>query len=180
VIGVLALQGGFAAHVERLRALGAPARGVRRAEELYPLSGLIVPGGESTAQRKLCAPELRNAVRELADRGALLLGTCAGAILLAEDFALIDIAVERNGYGRQLQSFVAPVHAAEGGGRIEGVFIRAPRIRECGPGVRVLGRLNGAPVWVQQDRTIACTFHPELATQPDVHKHFLSLIQEAA
>ena len=180
MIGVLALQGGFTAHLERLRALGARARGVRRAEDLRELSGLIIPGGESSAQRRLCSPDLRDGVRELADRGAPLLGTCAGAILLAEDFALLDIALERNGYGRQLQSFVASVRTAEAGARIEGVFIRAPRIRECGPAVRVLGRLNDAPVWVQHDRAIACTFHPELAPQSDVHEHFLSLIQEAA
>jgi 5'-phosphate synthase pdxT subunit len=156
-IGVLALQGDFAAHA---RAFGAVE--VRRASEIDALDALILPGGESTTILKLCeGTGIEEAVKRLAARGGTVFGTCAGAILLAKEVAnppqhswgLIDISVERNAYGRQVDSF-------EEDGR---VFIRAPRIGRVGPGVEVLESRKGEPVYVRQGRVFAATYHPELS-----------------
>jgi pyridoxal 5'-phosphate synthase pdxT subunit len=160
--GVLALQGDFAAHVAMLPG----AVEVRTADAVDSLELLVIPGGESTALLHLLeGTGIEDAVRRLWRRGATIFGTCAGAILLASNvsnpwqrsWGLIDIDLERNAYGRQIDSFEAtlsPPHT--------GIFIRAPRIRRTGAGVEVLARLNGEPVLVQEGRVFAATYHPEL------------------
>ena len=181
-IGVAALQGAYAAHVRVLRGLGADAREVRRASELAGLAGLVLPGGESTAMLKLMEDEpWLEAIRGLYDRGGALLGTCAGAILLARrvvpeqaSIGILDITVARNGYGRQAESFEADLETADGA-RLRGVFIRAPRITETGAGVEVLARLGPEPVAVRAGRVIAATFHPELTGSTALHRMWLDL-----
>lgn len=175
-IGVLALQGGFAAHVERLEALGHSAFEVRTAGDVERAAGLVLPGGESSAQLRLIERfGLIDAIRALGKSERPVLGTCAGAILAATgvswpeqaSFALIDIDVERNAYGRQRESFEA---IADGDARLPLVFIRAPRIVRVGPGVRVLATLKGEPILVQQGNVTVATFHPELTGDPRVHR----------
>jgi 5'-phosphate synthase pdxT subunit len=177
-IAVLALQGGFAAHVRRLHELGLVAFEVRRPGEIEDASGLVIPGGESTTLWKFFESEpWEEALRRFAATGRPVLGTCAGAILLARNvvnpvqkgLGLIDMTVERNAYGRQAESFVGEVEAPGLGGALPAVFIRAPKIREIGAGVEVLGRLKGEPVLVRQGPIVAATFHPELT--PDVRIH---------
>lgn len=177
-IGVLALQGGFAAHARALRALGAQAAPLRRAAEVEGLDGLVLPGGESTVLRRVADDALVDALREAAARGVPLLATCAGAIWAADGLDLLDAALERNAYGRQLASFEAPVYApALGPEPFPGVFIRAPAFGRMGSGVEVLGRLGGeahhAPVLVRQGPVTAATFHPELAGDLRVHRLWL-------
>ena len=200
-MGILALQGSVQEHEAVLRDLGVPVRLVRRADQLEGLGGLVLPGGESTTFRRLASegdPPLLQAIREAHERGMALFGTCAGCILLARTvleqaepglevpqsrtpgLALLDVAVERNGFGRQVASFEAPVRvrgalAAEGE-QVPGVFIRAPRITAVGPEVEVLGELDGSPVLVRQGRILASTFHPELTEDRRVHRYFLQLL----
>jgi 5'-phosphate synthase pdxT subunit len=178
--GVLALQGDFAAHARVLRGLGADVREVRRCAALDGLDALVIPGGESTALLRLMddAPWL-DAIRAFHARGGAILGTCAGAILLARrvvpdqpSLGLLDATIARNAWGRQAESFEADVDA--GGERMPGVFIRAPRILETGPAVEVLARLDGEPVAVREGRVIAATFHPELAGSPALHRRLLA------
>ena len=188
-IGVLALQGDFEAHAKALREAGAEAVEVRTRRELESVDGLVIPGGESTTMLKLLYAE--NLFEPLRDFGLRqpIFGTCAGAILLAaevthpsqESLGLVDIAVQRNAYGRQLDSRVvtiaaeAPAEAWAGG--IEAVFIRAPIIRRTGPAVRVLARYHGDPVLIEQDRHLVATFHPELTSNRRVHRHFLEKVR---
>ena len=185
--GVLALQGDFAAHEKALQAAGVPAvevRPVRRVSELAGLKGLVLPGGESTTLLKLMAEEdWFDALRGFHARGGALLGTCAGAILLAREvngprqpsLGLLDATIDRNAYGRQVDSFEAEVEAPALGEPLRGVFIRAPRFQATGPGVEVLGRLKGAPVLVRQGRVLAATFHPEIAGDHRLHRMFIGL-----
>jgi pyridoxal 5'-phosphate synthase pdxT subunit len=178
--GVLALQGDFAAHAALLAALGETAVEVRRIAELRGLRGLVIPGGESTALLRLMAGEpWFDALRAFHAEGGALLGTCAGAILLARhvqpeqpSLGLLDVTVARNAYGRQLESFEAELAAPGLGGPLRGVFIRAPRFAALGPGVEVLARLDGEPVLVRQGRILAATFHPEIAGEARVHRLF--------
>jgi len=180
VIGILALQGDFEAHQKAFERAGAKAVQVRTAEDLHRVDGLVIPGGESTTMLKL----LREAVRAFGARRPIF-GTCAGAILLAarvtnpeqESFGLMDIDVERNAYGRQLDSHVARLEDAEGR-PLEAVFIRAPVIRRVGPAVRVLASHDGDPVLVEQDRHLAATFHPELTGDDRVQRLFLRKVVE--
>ena len=182
-IGVLALQGDFAAHAAVLRRLGAVAREVRSCADLAGLDALVLPGGESTALLRLMAPEpWFDALRAFHDRGSALLGTCAGAILLASEvlkppqdrLGLIDITIERNAYGRQVDSSIKAGECPEVADHpVEMVFIRAPIIRRVGEGVRVLGRADGLPVLVEQEGVLAATFHPELTEDESVHRYFL-------
>ncbi len=185
-IGVLALQGGFAAHVSALRRAGAEGVEVRRPEELGTVAGLAIPGGESTAMLRLMeGAAWSSAVRSLVERGGAVLGTCAGAILLARrvvpaqpSLGLLDVDIERNAYGRQVESFEAMLAgepAALGVDRLPAVFIRAPRLRAVGPGVEVLARLAAEPVLVRQGRLLAATFHPELTGSLAVHRLLVSL-----
>src|SRR6185503_10782014 len=181
--GVLALQGDYDAHAAVLRAQGAEVSEVRRPEALRGLHGLVVPGGESTALLRLMdgAPWAEE-IGALHARGGALFGTCAGAILLAravrpaqKSLGLLDVEIERNGYGRQVDSFEADVQAAPPYGPLRGTFIRAPRIRAVGPAVEVLGTLRGEPVLVREGRVLAATFHPELEGANGVHRDFLRL-----
>jgi pyridoxal 5'-phosphate synthase pdxT subunit len=176
-IGVLALQGAFREHARVLRSLGAEVVEVRHPEELEGLDGLVVPGGESTSIVRLARLYgLDEAIR--AYRGAVL-GTCAGMIVLDRDhLGLADLVVDRNAYGRQVRSFEADVTLAGDERPLEGVFIRAPRIRELGPEVEVLGELDGEPVLVRDGRLLLASFHPELTDDTRVHERFLEMVRE--
>jgi 5'-phosphate synthase pdxT subunit len=184
--GVLALQGDFAAHAAALEAARAEAREVRRVRDLDGLSGLVIPGGESTALLRLMDDEpWFDRLRRFHAGGGALLGTCAGAILLARhvvpeqrSLGLLDAVVERNAYGRQLDSFEARLAADTGTGPIDAVFIRAPRIRSVGPAVETLARFEGEPVLVRQGRVLAATFHPELTDSSGLHRLFVGLAPE--
>jgi len=175
--GVLALQGNFREHAAMLRELGAEVVEVRLPEHLEGLDGLVIPGGESTAiMRLMRLYGLEQAIREFA---APVLGTCAGLILLDRDhLGLVDVAVERNGYGRQVASFEADL-ALEGESEpLRGVFIRAPRVTAAGPGVEVLASHGGDPVLLREGRFLVASFHPELTGDTRVHERFLELIRE--
>jgi len=184
-VGVLALQGGFEAHLHALARAGADARSVRRVAQLAELRALIVPGGESTTLLNLMADEpWFEALAAFHSRGGSLFGTCAGAILLAREvrrpaqpsLGLLDAVAERNAYGRQVDSFEALLHGPAFGGLVPGVFIRAPRLLELGPAVEVLASRQGEPVLVRQDRVWAATFHPELTTDPRIHRAFVESV----
>ena len=186
-VGVLALQGDFEAHQRALTRAGADAVQVRTAGELNDLDGLVIPGGESTTMLKLLNyMDLKEPLRRFAQQKPVF-GTCAGAILLATDvqnpaqesFGVVDMTVERNAYGRQIDSRVATIEPGEefqqraGAGGVEAVFIRAPIIRRTGPGVKVLAEYHGDPVLVEQGRHLIATFHPELTDDARVHRLFL-------
>jgi 5'-phosphate synthase pdxT subunit len=184
-VGVLALQGGFEAHLHALARAGADAREVRRVAQLADLRALIVPGGESTTLLNLMADEpWFDALRAFHGRFGSLFGTCAGAILLAREvrgpaqpsLGLLDAAAERNAYGRQVDSFETLLDAPALGGLVPGVFIRAPRLRDLGPGVDVLASRDGEPVLVRDGRVWAATFHPELTSDPRVHRAFVDSV----
>ena len=173
-VGVLALQGGFAAHLRALADLGHEAVAVRRPAELERVAGLVLPGGESTAQLRLIeAAGLAEPLNRFVATGAPVLCTCAGVVLAAREvdqpaqpsFGWLDAAVARNAWGRQVHSF----EAMDDSGRLPLVFIRAPRIRRVGSAVPVRATLRGEPVWVQQGALHATTFHPELTGDRTVH-----------
>lgn len=179
-IGILSFQGDFAAHAQTLERAGLEPRFIRRTKDLEGVAGLILPGGESTTMlRFLQAEPWFDALRAVAASGRPLLGTCAGAILLARtvthpaqaSLGLLDVAVRRNGYGRQLDSFTAtaPI-AALGDPPFELVFIRAPIIEAVGAGVEVLAEYGGRPVWVRQGQVFAATFHPEMTADVRLHR----------
>jgi 5'-phosphate synthase pdxT subunit len=177
-VGILALQGGFEAHAKILRGLGAEPREVRVPEDLDGLDALIVPGGESTVMTLGIEREgLADPLRELAQRGTPVLGTCAGMIMLDRDhLGLLDITATRNAFGRQPHSFEADVElAGVDGGPLRAVFIRAPWVAEHGDGVEVLASVDGHPVAVRQGNMIAVAFHPELAGETRLHELLLSL-----
>ena len=185
-IGILAIQGDYAAHARVLDRLGVEYVYVRRPDDLADLSGIILPGGESTTQLKVMNEEgLFGALKRFAANGGAFFGTCAGAILLAREvrgpaqasLGLLDISVLRNAYGRQLAS---DVHVASTKLReepIEMVFIRAPVIESAGKGVEVLAEDAGHPVLVRQGRILASTFHPELTADTLVHERFLAIVR---
>ncbi|GBC82739.1 Pyridoxal 5'-phosphate synthase subunit PdxT [bacterium HR10] len=189
-IGVLAVQGDFAAHGRVLEQLGVPWCEVRHPEQLSEISGLILPGGESTTMLKFLFEEgFLEPLRDFARRGGAFFGTCAGAILLAREvtnphqpsLGFLDISVQRNAYGRQINSFVDRVLSpAFGPPPLEMVYIRAPIITRVGPGVEVLAEHGGHPVLVQQGRCLAATFHPELTEDRRVHERFLQLVESAS
>ena len=176
-IGVLALQGAFREHAEILRRLGADVVEVRLPDDLEDLDGLVLPGGESTTMTLLAASSgLDDALRAFAHP---VLGTCAGTILLDRDHLdLADVVADRNAYGPQVKSFEADVHLVDEAVSFRGVFIRAPRIRELGPGVEVVGELEGEPVLVREGRFLLATFHPELTDDQRIHERFLELVRE--
>jgi 5'-phosphate synthase pdxT subunit len=184
-IGVLALQGAYAAHVKTLQALGATPKLVRTPEELTGIDGLIMPGGESTTMLKFL--ERHNFFDTLKTfvRTTPTFGTCAGAILLAKEvahpaqksLAALDITVERNAYGRQIDSTILTAPTKLEGGPLEMVFIRAPRITRTGPEVETLATRDDYPVLVRQGNLLAATFHPELSHDLRVHQLFLNLIR---
>jgi 5'-phosphate synthase pdxT subunit len=179
-VGVLALQGDFEAHRKAFEKLGARAVEVRTAAEMAACDGLVLPGGESTTMLKLLEREALLDPLRAFGREKPIYGSCAGAILLAHEVAhpaqpsldLMDIAVERNAYGRQIDSRIARV-LVEGGGELEAVFIRAPIITRVGEGARVLARYEGKPVWVAQGRHMVTTFHPELTPDSRIQRRFL-------
>jgi 5'-phosphate synthase pdxT subunit len=184
-IGVLALQGDFEAHGRALARAGAEAVEVRSAEDLQQVQGLVIPGGESTTMWKLLEEEsLLGPLREFGSRLPIF-GTCAGAILLASEVSnppqpslgLLDISVERNAYGRQLESRIATLRPEGLDADLEAVFIRAPIIRRVGGDAKVRARYQGNPVLVEQGRHLVATFHPELTTDPRVHLIFLDKVQ---
>jgi pyridoxal 5'-phosphate synthase pdxT subunit len=185
-IGVLALQGDFEAHAAAIARLGGSSVEVRKSAELAGLDGLILPGGESTTLLNLMRDEpWFEAIRRLHREGGAFLGTCAGAILLARkvlhpaqpSLGLLDAVIERNGWGRQVDSFETRIDVAALGGPVEAVFIRAPRFRSLGKRVEVLGRTGGEPVLVRQERVLAATFHPELTGDGRLHRCFLELAE---
>ncbi len=178
-IGVLALQGAFREHAAALRKLGAEVVEVRLPDELDGLDGLVIPGGESTTMMRLAELYgLDDAIRGY--RGAIF-GTCAGLIVLDRDhWDLADLAVDRNAFGRQVRSFEADVVLEGDEIPLRGVFIRAPRIRDAGAGVEVLGELDGEPVLVRDGRLLLASFHPELTEDLRVHELFLQLVEEAS
>jgi pyridoxal 5'-phosphate synthase pdxT subunit len=173
-IGVLAVQGAFARHADMLQTLRHQPILVRTASDLAELAGLVLPGGESTVQLSLIERlALAEPLQALVRQGVPVLATCAGMILAAREvqnpaqksFAWIDVSVTRNGFGRQVDSF----EARADDGRLPLVFIRAPRIREVGPGVEVLARYRDEPVLVRQGLVTAASFHPELSGDDSVH-----------
>lgn len=185
MIGVLALQGDFAEHMDVLHALNVEAREVRTPEDLAECSHLIIPGGESTVMGKLLTSSgIRKPLVERAQRGDFaVFGTCAGAILLAKDIVgkhapeelgLMDISVDRNAYGTQLQSFHADI-AVTGIGTIPVAFIRAPKITRVGKDVEILASFEGVPVLVRQGRFLASACHPEVRGEGGVHRMFVGM-----
>jgi pyridoxal 5'-phosphate synthase pdxT subunit len=186
-IGILAIQGDVAAHARALAHAGAEACEVRTEKDIDGVDALVLPGGESTTISKgMARLGLYAPLRERIRAGMPVLGTCAGAILLArqvenrpvETLEVLDIVAVRNAYGTQVDSFAAEVDAGAAPG-LEGlccVFIRAPRLRRPGEEVRVLARVDGEPVLVQQGHVLAATFHPELTQDPRVHRRLIELV----
>lgn len=181
---MLALQGDFAAHARVLGRIGVEASEIRRAGDLDGADGLIIPGGESTTMLKFIEEEnLGGPIKSFAARGKPIFGTCAGAILLAREvynpaqasLGMLDVAVERNAYGRQIDSFITEAASPIAGGPLEAVFIRAPRITRVGPAVEVLASLNSEPVLVQEGNILAATFHPELSNDSRAHRLFVEM-----
>lgn len=189
-IGVLALQGDFALHVKALTACGVETVEVRKPEQLEGLDGLVIPGGESTTLLKLMEEwQFVSALEKFHGAGKPIFGTCAGLILLARDvegprqFSLgfIDVAVERNAYGRQRESFSEQGEADLGGRRpLEMVFIRAPRIRQMGPAVVTLARRGDETVMAREGSVLVASFHPELTGDASVHQYFCGMVRESA
>jgi 5'-phosphate synthase pdxT subunit len=190
VIGVLALQGAFASHQERLAELGAATRQVRTPVDLDGVDALVMPGGESTTMSKLLLTSgLFDAIAARLGSGMPVFGTCAGMILLATDvidgrpdqrsFGAIDLAVRRNGYGRQIDSFEADLDVLGiEGGKFHGVFIRAPKVERVGDGVEVLAEHDGIPVLTRSRRVTVASFHPELAGDARLHAQFLRQVEQ--
>lgn len=186
IVGVLGLQGDFREHLWALQKLQVEAIVVKTVEDLRKVKGLIIPGGESTTIGRLArmtgiADELKKRVSE----GMPVYGTCAGMILLAKkianyptqySFSLMDITVERNAYGRQVESFEAALDIPAIGGTFKAIFIRAPKIVECGKDVQILATYDGSPVLVQQDNLLAGSFHPELGEDLRIHQYFLRMV----
>ena len=181
LVGVLALQGGFAAHADVLRSLGADVREVRVPADLEGLDGLVLPGGESTTMTLGIEREgLAEPLRELAAQGVPMLGTCAGLILLdREHLGLMDIVARRNAFGRQVHSFEEELRFPDLDGEpVRAVFIRAPWIEEHGAGVEILASVEGHPVAARQGGLTAIAFHPELSGDRRLHERFLAHVRE--
>jgi len=187
-IGVLGIQGDIEKHLASLERIGARGKRVLSSQDLVGLAGLILPGGESTTMSKgLVRHDLVKPIQQFAEEGGAILGTCAGAILMAREsvnhpvptLGLIDIEAERNAYGTQIDSFIARADPDSHGDwkDFECVFIRAPRLRNPGPGVEVLMRVEGEPVLIREGRRFACSFHPELTSDLRVHQALLSEVR---
>ena len=188
-IGIVAIQGDFAAHGAMLRELGAETVEVRAVQDLEGCDGIVLPGGESTTQLQFLKEEgLFDAIRKFSKQGGPVFGTCAGAILLAtkvnnppqESLGLLEMTVLRNGYGRQLASdvFFGPSTLKQE--PLEMVFIRGPIIEELGKGIAVLARHEGKAALVEKGNVLAATFHPELTDDTTVHEHFLEMVAKGA
>lgn len=188
-IGVLALQGDFAKHAEVLRSLGIEVQEVRKPQELLLCDGLIIPGGESTViLRQIDFIGLREPLLAFAKQKPVF-GTCAGLILMSDmiqssplkPLHLLDIQIERNAFGRQIESFQASIvlNLTSGHSKIfPAYFIRAPRIRSCGKEVEILAQLQGEPILVRQGHHLGATFHPELTSDPLVHQYFIEIVSD--
>lgn len=185
-IGILAVQGDFAAHAKMLQELGAETVEVRTVADLRGCDGMILPGGESTTQLQFLEEEgLFDALKQFASEGRAVFGTCAGAILLAtqvenpkqDSLGLLDMKILRNGYGRQLASDVFFGESTLKKEPLEMVFIRGPIIEQVGKGVKVLARHEGKPALVERENVMAATFHPELTEDTTVHQHFLDKVK---
>lgn len=187
-IGVLALQGGFAAHVDALGKCGADVRLVRSQDDLRGLQGLVIPGGESTTMSNLLVGSgLSEVLKERLQHGFPMFGTCAGMILLAEtvldgrsdqvSLRALEIDIRRNGYGRQNDSFEQDIIVHSFDTPFHALFIRAPVIEAIGPDVEVLASWGDRPVLVRSANTLACSFHPELVSDLRIHKIFLSIVE---
>ena len=184
LIGVLAIQGDYAAHAKALTCSGADSVEIRLPEQIAGLDGLVLPGGESTTILKFL--EKRQFFDQLSEfcRNKPVFGTCAGAILLAREvqnpaqrsLGLLDVVVERNAYGLDIDSAIVTADTALEGGPLEMVFIRAPRITATGPGVQVLAQRDRFPTLVRQNRILAATFHPELSADHRVHRFFVQIV----
>lgn len=183
VIGILALQGAFREHGEIFKKLNIPTLEVRTQKDLEQVEGLIIPGGESTTISKLLQEyNLDKLIIEKAHQGMPIFGTCAGAILLAKEIigntlsalGLMDISIKRNDYGRQAESFQKELDTKLG--KIPGIFIRAPVIKEVRKEVEVLAEFNGNPVLVRQNNLLVATFHPELTNDTRIHQYFLEMV----
>ena len=183
-VGVLALQGAFARHLQVLGGLGAATTEVRTTDDLFEVDALVLPGGESTTMSMLLdSSGLHDAVAERITKGMPVLGTCAGMILLARQvtdgrpdqrsFAAIDIDVQRNGYGRQVDSFEADLDVSGLDEPFQGVFIRAPVVDWVGDGVEVLATVDGRPVLCRQRAVVVASFHPEMSGDGRIHGRFL-------
>jgi pyridoxal 5'-phosphate synthase pdxT subunit len=186
-IGIVAIQGDYAAHAAVLSRVGASHTLVRTPEDLCDVDGVILPGGESTTHLKVMKEEgLFGGLKDFAAKGGAFFGTCAGAILLArqvhgpsqDSLGLLDMTVLRNGYGRQLASDVHMGNTKLRQEPVEMVFIRAPIIESVGEGIDVLAEDAGHPVLVQRGRVMASTFHPELTDDTTVHEYFLKQIAQ--
>ncbi len=183
-IGVLAIQGNYASHAQALAEAGATPTEVRKPSQLTSLAGLVMPGGESTTMLKFLEKHGFFAALQEFCASQPVFGTCAGAILLAREvlnpaqrsLGVLDATVERNAYGRQIDSAIITAQTALEGGPLEMVFIRAPRIVSVGPGVEVLAERDGLPTLVRQGRILAATFHPELSADRRVHRLFVASI----
>ena len=181
VVGVLALQGDFAAHARVLAQVGGQAREVRTARDLEGIDGLVIPGGESTViaagieREGLAAP-----LRDLVKAGTPLLGTCAGLIVAGRDhLGLIDLQARRNAFGRQVRSFEADLEIAGlAGGPLRAVFIRAPWIESAGEGVELLAHVDDHPVAARQGNVTVVAFHPELSGDPRLHQQWLAVVPD--
>lgn len=187
-VGVLALQGDFAKHAGMLTSLGAEVIEVRKPEDLLSCEGLIIPGGESTTMfRQIDFIQLREPLLQFA-RKKPIYGTCAGLILMSSSIQsssckplqLLDIEVERNAYGRQVESFesIIQVHLSDQPILFPAFFIRAPRIHTCSEKIKILAEFNGMPVLVRQGDHMGSSFHPELTSNPLIHKYFLEVIKK--
>jgi pyridoxal 5'-phosphate synthase pdxT subunit len=185
-IGVLAIQGDYEAHAQALREAGAEPVLVRKSEQLASIDGLVIPGGESTTFLKFLERDgFLGALREFVESKPTF-GTCAGCILLATEvthppqasLGVLHATVERNAYGRQIDSSIETADTKLAGGPLEMVYIRAPRIAKTGDGVKVLAERDGFPVLVEQGHIMAATFHPELSADRRVHRRFVELVRD--
>lgn len=187
-VGLLALQGDFAKHAQMLTSLGAEVIEVKKPEDLLTCEGLIIPGGESTTMfRQIEFVGLREPLLQFAKEKPIY-GTCAGLILMSSSIQLspfkplqlLDIEVERNAYGRQVESFESTIqiNLSDKPTPFPAFFIRAPRIHTCSEKVKILAEFNGKPVFVQQGHHLGSAFHPELTSNPLIHKHFLEIIEK--
>lgn len=186
-IGVLALQGAVREHIRQLQLLGCEAIEVKTLDDLSGLNGLVLPGGESTTMRKLLDRyQLMNPIRSLAQQGIPMFGTCAGLILLAKEIVgydvahlgLMDVCIERNSFGRQVDSFEVELSAKQIGDDLPAVFIRAPHIVSVGANVEVLAEYDGRIVLAKEGQYLGCSFHPELTEDTRLMKYFVEMVKD--
>ncbi|MEH7098201.1 pyridoxal 5'-phosphate synthase glutaminase subunit PdxT [Neobacillus vireti] len=186
-IGILALQGAVREHIRQIEELGCRAISVKSADDLKELNGLVLPGGESTTMRKLLDRyELLEPIRALADAGIPMFGTCAGLILMAKEIVgsdtphlgLMDVVVERNSFGRQVDSFEVELSTRKIGDDIPAVFIRAPHIVAAGENVEILAKHEDRIVLAREGQFLGCSFHPELTEDTRIMKYFIEMVRE--